>query len=147
MNKIEIEEYNRLCAEYLGYKLVTPADRKNPEKWNSSYWEMFDEEGKSQNVLGCDKYLSFHSDWNSIEDVLNKIESSKFIVKITTSPTLTEKWISHSIQISEHTTEALFNNQYIVDCKSDYTNGESKKDTVVRGIYKFLLWNKENKLC
>ena len=142
MTKIEIDDYNSLCATFLGYKLVTPADRKYPEKWEGSYWEMFDEDGKSEKVLGCDKYLSFHSDWNSIEDVLNKIENSKFIVEITTSPTLTEKWISHTIKIYEHTTEAIFNNQCIVYYKSDYTNGESKKDTVVRGIYNFLTWYK-----
>lgn len=75
MKQEEILEYNKRCAEFLGYELITPQMRKSPEKWNNSYWEHKDKANvdASKKVLGSEKSLSFNSDWNRIMEVLKQI--------------------------------------------------------------------------
>lgn len=78
MTQEEIKDYNRRCAEFLGYELIAPEMRKRPEQWkDNSYWEHKDKANvhTSKKVLGRDGYLSFHSDWNWIKSVLEKISS------------------------------------------------------------------------
>ena len=60
----EILDYNKRCAEFLGYELITPEMRKRPIEWSHSYWEHKDKANvhTSKKVLRRDGYLSFHSD-------------------------------------------------------------------------------------
>lgn len=71
-----ITENNRLIAGFMGYKLITPEMRRNPEKWyikgkSSSYWE-------NQSLLGgkkvlCSEHdLKYHSSWDWLMPVLHK---------------------------------------------------------------------------
>jgi hypothetical protein len=69
------EEYNKLCAEFMGYKLVTPEMRKHPEEWISSYWENPDFNGSSKGVLCSENGLQYNTNWNWIMEVVEKINS------------------------------------------------------------------------
>ena len=64
MTKQEIENYNRLCAEFLGWK--------KHEKFNPPYFT-------SENGGWWEKELKFHSDWNWIMIVVEAIERFKKI--------------------------------------------------------------------
>lgn len=77
MTQEEILDYNKKCAEFLGYELITPEMRKTPEQWgDNSYWEHKDRDNvhTSKKVLGREGYLSLHSDWNWIMEVVEAIE-------------------------------------------------------------------------
>lgn len=65
MNKQEIENYNRLCAEFLGWKY-------HPETANH---------GRRDNTWEYKPYyyhhkLKFHSDWNWIHEVVEKMRDT-----------------------------------------------------------------------
>lgn len=72
MTQQEIQERNKQIATMLGYKLITPDMRKDPNKWNMSYWQKNYPE--KQDVLCSEKYLSFHSDWNWLMEAVEFIE-------------------------------------------------------------------------
>ena len=76
MNETNQKEFNELCAKVLGYELITPDMRKNPQNWKHSYWESKDE--GFQKVLSVEGSLSFHQDWNLLMKVVDKIESLGF---------------------------------------------------------------------
>ena len=66
MNKQEIENYNRLCAEFMGFKY------KNQNK----FWAIYPLDNSSYlRKLGYVRMdnLKFHSDWNWIMSILEKI--------------------------------------------------------------------------
>lgn len=69
------EEYNKLCAEFMGYKLVTPEMRKHPEEWISSYWENPDFNGSSKGVLCSENGLQYNTNWNWIMEVVENIKN------------------------------------------------------------------------
>ena len=77
MTNEEIEVGNRLIAEFMGYKLVTPDMRSNPSEWKLSYWENPEFKGSSKGVLCSEKGLSYHCSWNWLMKVVEKIESLK----------------------------------------------------------------------
>lgn len=62
MNKQEIENYNRLCAEFLGYK---------PNKHNNGGSDDFYDDPQ---LYVSD--LKFHSDWNWIHEVVEKMKDT-----------------------------------------------------------------------
>lgn len=72
-----IDQFNKKCAEFMNYELITPDKRKHPDEWKHSYWEHKDKANvhTSKKVLGRDGYLSFHSDWNRIMEVVEKIQT------------------------------------------------------------------------
>lgn len=69
----EIIIYNRLIAEFMGYSLVTPLMRKNPEIWTCSYWENTKLNKNSKRVLCAEKHLKYHSSWDWLMPVRKKI--------------------------------------------------------------------------
>jgi hypothetical protein len=63
----EIHKRNAEIAKMLGYELITPDMRKNPERWYidgkpSSYWQK--DYPEKQDVLSEEKYNVFYTDWN-----------------------------------------------------------------------------------
>jgi hypothetical protein len=127
MTQEEFLEFNKRCAEFLGYELITPQMRKRPEEWkDNSYWEHKDKANvhTSKKVLGRDGYLAFHSDWNLIMEVVEAIEKLNYQVDIQ-------------------------NNHCLIQ-RSDSFDGirvyaETKKEAVVQAINQFLIWYEQNK--
>lgn len=66
-----IKKYNIMCAKFLGYELITPNMRKNPENWTRSYWQK--NYPKKQIVLCEENNLCYDCDWNWIMKVLKEI--------------------------------------------------------------------------
>lgn len=64
MKEKEIIEGNKLIAEFMGYKLITPEMRKEPETWTHSYWQK--DYPQRQDVLCEEKYLNYNASWDWI---------------------------------------------------------------------------------
>lgn len=141
MIKEEILKYNKLCAEFLGFKcsindqFELPNMMTFPPKNGSNLCHTA--------KICCLEDMQFHSDWNWVMEVVEAIEKLKYVVQIRTSPTISEKWISYTITIQENTINALWNNKFIIKYESDYSNNETKKEAVVQAIYNFLIWYNE----
>jgi hypothetical protein len=71
----EIENSNKLIAEFMGYTLITPEMRKYPEDWKCSYWENPEFKGSSKEVLCSEKGLSYDCSWNWLMSVVEKIRN------------------------------------------------------------------------
>ena len=82
---------NKLIAIFEGYKLITPAMRREPETWKESYWEI-KPEGHGTQVLGTENGLSYHRSWDWLIPVIDKITSMSeyFIYKEETSNIVSE---------------------------------------------------------
>ena len=131
MTQEEISEYNKMCAEFLGIvKGYFKSEIDCPileYQWmvvsaNCTY-EMQKEDFPLLNVYD---YLKFHSDWNWIMEVVNKIEETN-IVDI----------FFMECRINERQGTIGPNNDVIVWCQ-----GETKKAAVVQAINNFLIWYK-----
>ena len=76
MNKQEILEYNKLCAEFLGFKY------KNQAKFWAKYPLNNNSFLSQKGYMRIDN-LCFHSDWNWIITMLDKIALLDFGWKVT----------------------------------------------------------------
>jgi hypothetical protein len=135
-NNINIENFNKLCAEFLG---MTPHDQNIPNGW----WH---------NKVKSHKYSSinfhsmkFHSNLDWLFQVKYEITKLGFVIKTTSTNTLSGKWIQHNITIQKNVIKDLIYNIHIVNYKSNYTNNESELNTLVKGINQFLIWYNQNK--
>lgn len=117
MNKQEIENYNRLCAEFLGWKLISKEDFN--KLGEASYT------GESKDIKwGIIEYLKFHSDWNWIMEVVEAIE------KIS-------DWNLECLNVEERQF------QMCIPLSNIYTTSKDKKEAVVESINQFLIWYNE----
>ena len=73
----EVNNINHLFAEFLGYSLITPAMRKNPENWTESYYE----KPITHEVLGVEGKLKFHKSMQYLDKIRIKINSLGYIVE------------------------------------------------------------------
>lgn len=131
MTREEISEYNKLCAEFLGYKYF-------PYPNVNSGWR------KEQGHLKLSEYylarttkdLKFHSDWNMVIRMVEAIEKLNFVVEIITNTCLIQ---SNDGSYSEST-------NCMLDCSyEEYSEANSKKQSVVKAVYEFLkYYNNEN---
>ena len=137
MTQEEIIEYNKRCAEFLGNKLIS----KNDFNMLGEHAYTGEHEHTNWAVI---EYLNYHHDWNGIMEVIEAIEKLKYVVITKTSPTISETWIQCIITIQNCTVDSLFNNKFIVEYKSDYSNNQTKKEAVVQAINQFLIWYNEN---
>ena len=109
------EEYNKLCADFLEWKLDTS---KN---------EWVDNVGLYVEDLDC---LKFDTDWNWIIEVVEKIESTKRSeFSPNTTPIVEIRGISCSIS-------------FYGNWKENITNvvRPTKKEAVVQAVWEFLQW-------
>lgn len=127
MNQEEILDYNKRCAEFLGWKNDTFLLSKQIEK----------------NTGLC--HLKYHSDWNWIMEVVEAIEKLGYQFDITGNEVGVNSNIMSMENISTGGTMNSYNRSYyptiISICEEEY----SKKDAVVQAINQFLIWYKENK--
>lgn len=126
-------EYNRLCAEFLGWESLSP-------KTKYCYWK-YPEEKSFTFKLGSPVHsnnLIFHSDWNWIMEVVEKIE-------ITNSPSLNE-WMRSYVTIWSNREGCTI--EVKTEEEDFYTSipvKTTKQEAVVQAIWQFLNWYNEQK--
>lgn len=137
MTQQEVLEYNKRCAEFLGYINLTPDDKD------------FDFYEKLEGVLGKmlePKSMKFHSDWNWIMEVVEAIEKVNF-TQVPEFSCFTVVIKDKRCIIKQHSQFALafeklsdsFHNS-----NSPFVIRDSKKEAVVQAINQFLIWYNEN---
>ncbi len=121
MTKKEINNFNKICAEFLGVKFEI----------HSSTW-------RYKNLIVTE--LLFHSDWNWIMEVVEKI---KYIEDNQ------EKFFGDEYYLIHFEIDLLNGVDLFIDKKRIFSQsafGEGQlKEAVVQAINQFLIWYNENK--
>lgn len=120
MNQKQTENYNRLCAQFLGGKYSSKYEYWDflPVKWYRNFYLKTED-------------LEFHSDWNWIMEVVEAIEKLNdnfYFVKINTGGCFI-----HPLNDTK---------DYKGIC---YQAGKTKQEAVVQAINQFLIWYEQNK--
>ena len=137
MTQEEILQYNKLCAEFLGYKYYPYPNKDTGWRKNKGHLIF----GKSYYLGRTTKHLQFHSDWNWIMEMVEAIE------KLYDHP---NKEINVDIRPGQieifQRPYRLESNDYheVIYLGDGYING-SKKEAVVEAINQFLIWYNKNK--
>ena len=132
MKQEEILQYNKRCAMFLGYKILSKPYKGAVTVQEGCYNPMFLHdriEGESWYV-----YPEFHSDWNWIMEMVEAIEKLKFNVRITIACITIENAFDNDSNLSP-----------IYKFHSMQGEFESKKEAVVQAINQFLIWYEQNK--
>ena len=132
MKEFTKEEYNKLCAEFLGMYQTD----------DGRYWEETDNSLTNWYV----EELRFDYDWEYIMPIVEKIEdlkteTSSFKFYINPKSVIIREDKNYSFEIGDRGTssEPLYFNG------SKCITGKSKKEAVVKAIWEFLNWYNENK--
>lgn len=121
MTQEKILEYNKRCAEFLGWKLVI-----NPfNNQKSEYFYKHNGYSFIKNFEWDYRQMLFNSDWNWIMELYLKIRTVKFKLP-------KEEYGSYLVS-------------KIIDGFALYFKDKSVKDVVVQAINQFLIWYNENK--
>lgn len=142
MKEQEILEYNKRCAEFMGLKRGWWNYQEKPLTEDKKQW--LDIDGKT--FLGtsvyCDKDLQFHSDWNWIMEVVEKIEVN--------FPKYTLEWEYDDRE--EFSEEGKYKAYWFTLMPKDEIckelsdlRSQSRKEAVIQAINKFLIWYNKNK--
>ena len=123
MTKEEILEYNKLCAEFLGLELYGPGFPSG-YFYKQDYYDFYHFED-----------LKFHSDWNWIMMVIEKIQGLGFNTD-SYSP------IQGSVELEDTLHEFNIWDKINPEIQG---RGKTKKEAVVKAINQFLIWYNENK--
>lgn len=114
----EILEYNKMCAEFLEYEFDELS-----ETYETPHLKLVEPHAFGDEQFSCKLKiyeLDFHSDWNWIMEVVEKIYSLN-----------------------------IYYDKYKPFNSSQFTNGEveltTNKEAVVEAINKFLIWYNKNK--
>lgn len=121
-----IDNFNRKCAEFLG--IIT----------SSGYWVEFDKIMPSYITISYSKrhhieQLCFHSDWNWIMEVVEKIENTLITEVENTEPIVCIRLVGCDIK--------FFSNERL----PIITNSKSKKEAVIKAIDQFIDWYNKQK--
>ena len=118
MTQEEILDYNKRCAEFLGWKQIKDLEEIDENNqhvkdcWFLAYTEL---------VFWNTDVLKFHSDWNWIMEVVDAINKTQ---NPRTSGDTTHSSLKREVQV---------------------LLGKSIKEAVVQAINQFLIWYNENK--
>lgn len=123
----EIFEYNKLCAEFLGWKIIDGIITYIPEKNNFQHEVGYSAKG----------FLQFHSDWNWIEEILNAIESKGFSYILKSD--IYDNKRMYTLKFYDKVGDLIF-----ISCKEKKYS--DKKKAVVFAIYQFLKWYKNEEV-
>lgn len=129
-------EYNRLCAEFLGWESLSP-------KTKYCYWK-YPEEKSFTFKLGSPVHsnnLIFHSDWNWIIEVVEKIENLRGVTVETNN-----NWVGEFTIVIR--CGGYSGTYYKSINKPRVSHGQdfrTKKEAVVESIWQFLNWYNEQK--
>jgi hypothetical protein len=139
MKKKEILEFNKKCAEFLGgenHPILIPYVSEWDDMWFDSikYPNFQNSDGSSMWKL---QDLKFHSDWNWIIEIIEAIENIGYATRI-----------DHNYSISNYGCDRC-EIDTVDNALTEYNEKEkpivfeltdSKKETVVKTINKFLDW-------
>jgi hypothetical protein len=120
MSEEEILEGNKLIAEFMGYKYINPKD--SCDRWG---WYLNGDNSTSINYL---KELKYHSSWDCLMPVVEKIES---ILSISD-----EDYYSITIRRDE----CILNNGYSDIIKHSLPN-QSKIESIYKVVIEFINFN------
>ncbi len=109
------EEYNKMCAEFMGFEI-------------SENGECF----KIPNKNGWVNLSIFYSDWNWIMEVVEKIEDGLKLHTVTS-----QGMTGHYININRGVSVA---NSSLSNPSKFMGTGKTKKEAVIRAIWEFLDW-------
>ena len=123
----EIKEYNKRCAEFLGYVNTTPTDKDFNIYKN--------EKGM---IIGNQIYTMiepmsarFHSDWNWIMEVVEAIEKLGY------------ESLTGGSEYYYPEKGMRYIQSFIKDDMTIYQEAKTKKESVVQAINQFLIWYNE----
>lgn len=136
MNKEEIIEYNKRCAEFLGWKYFSFEQVRGTRVMVG--WEDVFYKGKTEE-------LKFHSDWNWIMEVVEAIENinRKSILHYNEIKIFRNHIdVSYDISLTKRYT---FSDDYSEQALSEgrlakIEHFKTKKEAVVQAINQFLIW-------
>lgn len=136
------QEFNRLCAEFLGINLDLNSNQINKYYQQAiSMYEFERIDGTNKDFID---YFLFHSDWNWIMEIRDKIISLGYRVEIGTTVIIGLKLPDIKNDFKQfadlYTDEILGNSLKIV------SNNNNEKEAVVQAIWEFLNWYNEQKL-
>ena len=152
MTEQETLEYNKRCAEFLGWKETTEQfkidwvgckTKERLDRLNKQYIPILEKNG---DVLFPDfNVINFHEDWNWIMEVVDAIEKLGYQFDITGNEVGVNSNIMTMENISTGGTMNSYNRSYyptiISICEEEY----SKKEAVVQAINQFLIWYNNEK--
>ena len=145
MTQKEIFDYNKNCAEFLGWKETSEKfkidwtgckTKERLDRLNKEYIPILEKNG---DVLFSDfSVMDFTKDWNCIMKVveaIEKLESSEFYMEWF--------WLNE-------TNIALYqrhkqNGSNLWEFIARFSNAKTKKEAVVQAINQFLIYHNENK--
>ena len=142
MKEFDVKEFNRLCAELLGYVNTTPTDKD----FN------IHEHPETKKMIETNFTNVFTEDWNWIMQVVEKIESL-IVAGVEESRNLELEEVEWSFTFEINGKQCMINR----DCSpqfwgtsSDFLKlysceNKSKKESVVKAIWQFLNWYEKNK--
>ena len=150
MSEQEIIEGNKLIAEFMGYKLITPEMRRNPEDWYingkpSCYWENHLLRG-SKKVLCSENSLRYHSSWDWLMPVIDKIhdideglvtDRNYHIEILKRYVRVIYNWNNYIIPTIDTTNQAAYSESF-EDYR--YIFFDSKIEAVWFAVVKFIKW-------
>jgi hypothetical protein len=118
MEQFDKREFNNICAEFMGYKLITPKMPEYDSLIEDSYW------ASPEKILCTEDEIRYDSDWNWIMNVVDTIE------------------IRCSTPILIVGNECIINpsNKNIYTTCRFNEGGTHKKEAVLQAIWKFLNW-------
>ena len=127
MNEQQILEYNKRCAKFMGYQVMT----------EKSFLMYEYPKGTDLSKVYIDTTLVFHSDWNWIMEVVEAIEKLEFRVEIAYNQVDLECMRPDLDRFSTHIN--------LHDCDGYGQDLDlTKKGAVVKAITQFLIWYNEN---
>ena len=122
MKNFNKEEYNKLCAEFLGGVLSEMEAPLNPQ-W---FGLPFEKRGIPEGLL------KFDFDWNWIMEVVEKIEDGLKLHTVTS-----QGMTGHYININRGVSVA---HSSLSNPSKFMGTGKTKKEAVIRAIWEFLDW-------
>ena len=126
MTEKDILEYNKMCAEFLGLKNGWWISQQKPLTDDKKQWWNISGSTFLGTKVYYNKDLQFHQDWNWIMEVVEAIEN------LFDGDML--------VEISDESCYMGYHKKYEM-----YTTMSTKKEAVVQGINKFLIWYYKNK--
>jgi hypothetical protein len=133
MTQEEILEYNKRCADFLGWKYVSSIDVKEQKYdqsivagWYCEIPKILHTKINRRLYIGRKHHcLKFHLDWNLIMEMVESIEKRGYEIDI----------FSNCVEVTDIPDE-----NYITEAV-----GKTKKEAVAQGINQFLIWYNDNK--
>lgn len=124
-----VYRFNEKCAEFLGYVNTTPTDK---------VFSIYEKKGGEFGKLIETMSMNFHSDWNWIMQIIEKMEGEKYIsegclvldeFRIESFQVVVRAWLTPKHKLYK-----------VIPCEP-----KTKKESVIQAIDQFIDWYNEQK--